>query len=183
MAAGKLWREASSYAELCELGARFLEGDLDTFPGWGADDTDEETDEISGLLAAWCRRGFLTVASQPGEPDGPGHDGRLERRRAFVTGFVDEHAAERLASLSGELLVILDRCPDEMPLGLRGEDVFLALGPDAPEAELALFEQALCAAACADLRRQRWACVVDPTWGRVESLWSSLAAVLARPYP
>ena len=74
------WLTAQSYAELCALGARFLEGDLDAFPGWGAADTDEETDAIEDLLAAWCRAGFLTVASQPGEPDEPGHDGRLERR-------------------------------------------------------------------------------------------------------
>jgi hypothetical protein len=183
MTEGDLWREASSYAELCELGARFLEGDLDSFPGWGADDTDEETDEVSGLLAAWCHAGFLTVASQPGEPDGPGHDGRLERRRAFVTGFVDGPAAERLAAQEDELIVVLDRCSDELPLGLRGEDVFLALGPEAPEAELAIFEEALSPAALADLRRQRWVCVADPTWGSVETLWSSLAAVLGRPYP
>ena len=31
--AARAWREARSFAELCELGARFLEGELPFFPG------------------------------------------------------------------------------------------------------------------------------------------------------
>jgi hypothetical protein len=35
-AAEQAWREAASFAELRALGARFVAGELDFFPGWGA---------------------------------------------------------------------------------------------------------------------------------------------------
>ncbi len=177
------WPAAETFEDLCELGARFLEGDLDHFPGWGASAVDDETDEVAALLAACCRRGFLTVASQPGSPDGPGEDGRLERRRAFVTGFVADSAVQVLGSLvDRDLVVVLDRC-DELPLGLRGSDVFLALGPGAREAELDLFASELGPAGLAALETARWACALDPEWGRDDRLWPALAAAFGTPYP
>ena len=57
------WRAATRYEELCSLAAAFLTGGIDHFPGWGAGDTDEETDEVEGLLTSCCLGGFLAVAS------------------------------------------------------------------------------------------------------------------------
>lgn len=176
------WRAATTFEDLCARAAAFLEGTLDHFPGWGAPDVDEETDAVAPLLAACCRAGFLTVASQPGSPDTPGADGRIERRRAFVTGFADAPAAGALADLQGRGLVVeLDRC-EELPLAVRGEDVFLALGPGAREAELELFAADLGPAGIAALRASRWAVAADPEWGRDGHLWPALATALGTTY-
>lgn len=177
------WQAAGSYRELCELAARFVEGDLQHFPGWGAPDIDEETDDVSDLLACYCRAGFLTVASQRGSADEPGSDGRIERRRAFVTGFIDPELSASLLGLAEQgLLVLLDTC-SELPLGLRGADAFLALGPGAREAELKLFDEDLGPAGRAAVGAARWVALVDPEWGRDDHLWSALAAALETPYP
>ena len=69
------WTEAESFEELLALTARFLAGDPIGFPGWAVDETDEESDELLTVLMAANRAGLLSVASQPGAPFGPGHDG------------------------------------------------------------------------------------------------------------
>jgi Domain of unknown function (DUF6919) len=177
------WRAANDFPELCELGARFVEGDLAHFPGWGAPETDDETDRVADLLAAACRAGFLTVASQLGSEDEPGADGRLERRRAFVTGFIDPVLGPALEDLGTRgLRVVLDQCT-ELALGLRGADAFLALGPGAREAELELFGEDLGPAGRQALDGTRWIAIVDPEWGRDDHLWTGLAAALGTPYP
>lgn len=175
------WGRAETFRDLCELGARFLEGDLDSFPGWGAADVDEETDDdFADLLADCCRAGFLTVASQPGAADAPGHDGQVERRRAFVTGFADAGRVEALGALPG-LTLTVDHCP-ELVLGLRGEEPFLVLGPDPRASELELFEDHLSAAGMASLARQSWVVLHDPEWGRTDRLVPALAATLRKRY-
>jgi len=177
------WRAATRYEELCSLGAAFLAGDHAHFPGWGAKDTDEETDDLSDLLAACCRAGFLTVASQPGAPEEPGADGRPERRRAFVTGFAMGPTAEALLGLGDQGLLAAHALTEDLPLGLRGDEVFLALGPGAREAELELFAHDLGPAGLQALSDARWVCVVDPAWGRDDHLWPALAAAIGTPYP
>lgn len=174
------WRAATRYEDLCRLGAAFLGGELDHFPGWGAADTDEETDALEDLLVACCAAGFLTVASQTAGPEVPGADGRPERRRAFVTGFV---RGLDLGPLADAGLLVASELDEDLPLGLRGDDVFLALGPGAREAELALFAEDLSPAAQAELAAARWVCVADPEWGRAEHLWSALAAQVGTHYP
>ena len=177
------WRAATRYEELCSLAAAFLTGGIDHFPGWGAGDTDEETDEVEGLLTSCCLGGFLTVASQRGQPERPGADGRPERRRAFVTGFMDPGAAAALSGVREAGLRLVHDLEEDLPLGLRGEDVFLALGPGAREAELELFAHDLGPQGLSALQGARWACVLDPTWGRDDRLWPTLAAALGTPYP
>ncbi len=177
------WLAASSYPELCALGGAFLTGDLGHFPGWGAPETDEETDGVEQLLVACCQRGFLTVASQRGEGARPGEDGRPEERRAFVTGFVDEQALELLAGLEGPDLMLARNLKQDLPLGRRGDELFLALGPDARESELTLFAQDLGPQGLAALESTQWVCLVDLIWGRDDHLWPALAARLGTPYP
>jgi hypothetical protein len=61
-----MWRRARDYVDLCECAARFAEGRLTSFPGWGAPGLDAESQPLAALLAGLCRAGFLTTASQPG---------------------------------------------------------------------------------------------------------------------
>lgn len=177
------WRAAASFPELCELGARFVEGRLAWFPGWGAETTDEETDAIAATLAALHRAGFLTVASQRGVPDRRGADGRIERRRAFVCGFADGRAAEALHALADPRLAVAtfgatEEGGAELPVGLRGGEPFLVAGHAAGPRELELFAHDLSPAGMAALRAARYAGVVDLGWGRDDLLWKLLAAAL-----
>ena len=180
--AARAWREARSFAELCELGARFLEGELPFFPGWGAPEPDEETDDLVSLLAAANRAGFLTLASQRGAPDEPGADGRTERRRAFVCGFAEEATARTLEQLTagGELEVA--REGQDLTLGLRDEDAFLVVGSEAASRELEIFAEQIQGDALNSLRDARYVCLADRAWSRDDRLWPRLAEALGIAY-
>ncbi len=177
------WRAARGFGELCELGARFLEGCSVGFPGWGAEEVDEETLPLVPLLAAANRAGFLTVASQPGAPGRAGADGRLELRRAFVCGFASRGMEQTLRDLAREPGLLLGSQGEaETPLGLRGGETFLALGPGAASAELEIFADHLCTQALGALRQARWVALIDTEWGRDDRLWPALARALGVPY-
>lgn len=180
--AARAWREARSFDELCELGARFIEGQLPFFPGWGAPETDEETDGLESLLAAANRAGFLTLASQRGAPESPGADGRAERRRAFVCGFAAGATARSLErlTLDGELEIASE--DEDLTLGLRGEDAFLVVGSDAASQELEIFAGHLHQDALSTLRDARYVCLADRTWSRDDRLWPGLAQALGIAY-
>ena len=181
------WLSARTFAELCELGARFVEGEIASFPGWGSTATDEETDVVAAELAAINRGGLLTVASQRGASDRRGSDGRIERRRAFVTGFVAPTRADALAGLEPAGLHVsaygaLETAGVEIPVGERAGEAFLVAGGAAGPAELELFRDRVQRSALEALGRARYVWVVDPEWGRDDRLWSTLADVLATPY-
>ncbi|MFJ3673700.1 DUF6919 domain-containing protein [Streptomyces sp. NPDC090106] len=61
------WRSARTVADLGELMALWLEGELGSWPGYmpgcGPDD---ETTHLVPTLAALCRAGYVTTQSQPG---------------------------------------------------------------------------------------------------------------------
>lgn len=86
------WGDAQSFGDLCELMARFLEGEGDEAPGCGP--VEAETKALIPYLSAFNRVGFLTMCSQPGElsPEW--------RQRAFVDGFALEETARRIARLA-----------------------------------------------------------------------------------
>ena len=177
------WSRAASFAELAELAARFLEGELEAFPGWGAPDVDEESDPIVRTLARCCRAGFLTVASQPAGAMRPGADGRCERRRAFVSGFASSSAATRLGTLRSRGLRVaiaparvLGTDPGP-PVGLRDREPFLFAGHGAGPIELELFAGRCSDEAVAALTETSWVVVHDPDWDRDDRLWSALHGV------
>ncbi len=178
------WSRAGGFEDLCALAARFLEGELATFPGWGAPDVDEETDALVDLLADWCRAGFLTVASQPAGCTRPGADGRRERRRAFVCGFASAAAAERLAGLvAGGIEVRVQPAQDGAgapgpAVGERGADPFLFAGHGAGPVELELFAERCSPESLEDLRGTAWVVIHDPVWNR-DALWPALRTLLA----
>lgn len=177
------WRAAAGFEELCELGALFVEGRLQFFPGWGACELDRESAAIAPLLAAVNRAGLLTLASQRGSPEAPGADGRPERRRAFVLGFARVPTVERLEELARRGLEVLRGTGQGrvLPLGLRAGEPFLVADPGARPTELAIFAEHLAPAALAELSAAELVWVVDPEWGRDERLWPALAEALGAP--
>ena len=78
-----LWLAARSFDDLCRLGARFCRGEIAAFPGWMAPELDDESGVLAPMLARLCDAGFLTLASQPGRPARPAHDGKPCVQRAF----------------------------------------------------------------------------------------------------
>jgi hypothetical protein len=181
------WRRARTFAELCALGARFIEGELPLFPGWLATDIDEETDPLVRYLGAFNRAGFLTLASQPGRPFAPGHDDRVCAQRAFVTGFATEIAARGLEqlALATDLYVAVyavdERGGYRVPVGTRGGVPYIWSGYAAGAEELELFEEHVSGEGLAALSQARYVSVIDLAWGRRRHLWSHLARVLCPP--
>ncbi|MGH9971900.1 MAG: DUF6919 domain-containing protein [Pyrinomonadaceae bacterium] len=97
-----LWHEASTFDELCELNARFIEGEIDFSPTYGAGSLDDESKPLISYLAALNRAGFFTTCSQPGE------DHRHSKQRAFVDGLALKDTALRIEriSLTSDLYVM-----------------------------------------------------------------------------
>lgn len=167
------WLKAQSMADLLSLTRLFLQGEVAVFPGWGASDTDEETDDFEGALLDANRGGLLSVASQPGSPFGPGFDGRTVGGRAFVGGFCTEAALGPLvaAARAGQILAAVERPGaavlwPPIPAGLQGGSPYLILGPGAREAELEIFGEAVGKRALAELKEAPFLWLVDPVWGR-----------------
>jgi hypothetical protein len=78
----RVWGAARSLAGLGELTAQWLEGAIDSVPGYCGGPA-EETRGLVPVLAAANRAGFVTDCSQPGGR-GPGWE-----QRAAVSGFAD----------------------------------------------------------------------------------------------
>jgi hypothetical protein len=167
------WRDARTFRELCALGERFVRGEIRAFPGWNAPDLDTESDEIAECLARACRAGFLTCASQPARPD----------QRAFVAGFADEAAAQRLTRMSKALDVRLfgarwSAVGVAEPVSRAAGRFHAFAGHDARIEELACFADEVGPEALEALRASVYVSAFDPEWGRRELLWTELMRVL-----
>ena len=173
-APGGPWASASSFAELLALTERFLRGEAIGFPGWASAETDEESDDMQETLIAANGAGLLSVASQPGAPFGPGHDGLTWGGRAFIGGFAGPASASAIeARADAADLWVKDgerEGPFSIPAGLRDGTPYLLLGSDAKGQELELFEDRVTDAALAALAEARFLWVIDPAWGRRERL-------------
>lgn len=178
------WAAARDFAELCELGARFIEGRLQFFPGWLAPLLDAESEPLEGRLARLNRAGFLTLASQPGRPPGPDHAGRTVSQRAFVTGFAAAGTARRLEQLgvASDLYVASFAAHEQggyrVPVGVCAGEAFCWSGYAAGPEELDLFEEHVDPGAWRALAECRYVCALDPVWGRDDTLWPALSAAL-----
>lgn len=177
------WRAAGSLDDLLGLTTDFLEGRRGFFPGWGGGSTDEESDSLLPALRGALDHGLMTVASQPGAPFGPGHDGLTWGGRAFVGGFaLEDTGLSRLAdaALRAGLLVLAEESAadaDRAPFvaGLRDGVPYLVLGPGARSQELEIFEDHLAPALYAELASRPFLWIVDPAWGRRDRLSGVLA--------
>jgi hypothetical protein len=170
-----MWRRARDYVDLCECAARFAEGRLTSFPGWGAPGLDAESQPLAALLAGLCRAGFLTTASQPGTAIAR----QGYQQRAFVAGFLD---AEALATLPSSGLCIAGIRSVALSRDGRGARVIGRAGTQ--EQELQLFRDAVPRRAWLELGLRAHVTLYDPVWGRNERLWTSLAEWISeRPAP
>ncbi len=137
---------------------------------------DDESDALEGTLLAAGAAGMLTVASQPGGPFAPGHDGRHWGGRAFLGGLLEPARVEALrARAQGSGLWLFVETPEpgpsfSVPVGLRDGTPYLILESGARAAELEIFEAALGRRAYAELARCALVWVIDPVWGRRDRL-------------
>lgn len=179
-ASRRRWLDAHTFDDLCALTAAFLDRRLDTFPGWGAPEPDEETDSILARLATLNRAGLLTLASQPGFEGQV--DGRAVRQRAFVTGFGSADVTRRL--LVGSGIEVRAWGPHGRATGsvpAIGEPMTLVdgtarvlAGHPARDAELALFQDEIGPHAFRALGQKAYLAAWDPVFGRTTFLWDEL---------
>jgi len=179
-----LWQQASSFQELCELTARFIEGTIKYIPGYCAETLDEESQPLVHYLAALNRAGFLTDQSQPGFDEGH------SKQRAFVTGFASEAVAARIQrlSLTTDLYISVTR-PGEMngcrmPVTIEVFRPLTCAGDPGIDEETGAFIElqhygAVCGpTAFQELQEVCYISVIDLCWGRTGYLWNELAKEL-----
>jgi len=192
------WQSARTLADLGELTARWIEGDLQSQPGYyGPSDLDDPA-RLVPLLAKLNRVGYMTTQSQHA-CCGPGYDGAHWEQRAAVEGFIAGTAAMRAFASAvggagaGMLLVLHSpdtlprwryRFGDAVPVTAREgractwfgaqlprrhiRDPHIGYGDCHPDAV-----RALCKA---------WqVTVTDPEWGRRELLWQVLERFISSP--
>jgi hypothetical protein len=92
-----LWANARTLDDLAKLTAQWLEGDIDSQPGYyGKVDVDEDiAPGLKDALVALNRAGFLTNSSQAGF-DGEAWGGHYFEQLAAVEGFTDADTTQRL---------------------------------------------------------------------------------------
>ncbi|MFF7023025.1 DUF6919 domain-containing protein [Streptomyces klenkii] len=181
------WEAAGTLGELGELMALWLEGKVDSRPGYAARfGPDEETVGLVPVLAACNRAGFVTDCSQPGVT-GPGFDGRLWSQRAAVEGFVgDKVLLDRIRSAGSRAgLTVIAEMADGRHRGVivtraGGEDCTGFGRTMSPRHVRHIFQG--CNRQALDALVGAWqVSVVDPVWGRNDVLWPVLSrAVGAR---
>jgi hypothetical protein len=177
------WYTALTLHDLGELTAQWLEGKIASIPSVVPDTgPDEETIPLIPLLAAANRAGYFTEFSQPGEDD----DGWIQR--AAVSGFASPatFAALCTAAAHTDLMITVARAGDDdwgptatVSIDNGSENTCTGgamssavihgnygphLHPDAL--------QAICDA---------WQItLIDPQWGRNDTLWPVLATFAAQ---
>jgi hypothetical protein len=175
------WRAARGFDDLCELGARFVAGELGLFPGWLASTTDVETDALAPALVRLNRAGLLTLASQPGLI-GHAHDGAALAQRAFVTGMLRPDLAPRVLAHGSEAQIALHvrggARAEPVAVATRGGVAYVFTGHNAFEEELVCFEDWLAPEALSALEHALYLTAYDPLFGRNDYLWSALESAL-----
>jgi len=178
----KRWASAHTLADLGNLTALWLEGEIASQPGYAANcGPAEETADLVPVLAALNRSGYVTDASQPGYDEGGW------QQRAAVEGFTTPDVAEHLRTVAQDArLFVRLQCASRwrnhyahaitvtrnggrpytrfgVQLSRRQiRDAHLGYGACRPDVVRAL---------CGALR----VTVVDFEWGRDDALWPVLA--------
>lgn len=172
-----LWELARTLADLGDLTALWLEGEITYLPGYGNDRPDPETTQIMTALVAMNRAGFWTDCSQPG----------TEEQRAYVSGFCTEDTANaiRAATIDTELIVLaapalLDRWTD-VPI-TRDGGVEWTWGGCHSGAAAGDYAEHLPNAVEA-ITESHYVEVIDPRWGRNDLLWDVLVSGLRDRQP
>lgn len=179
--AARLWREAKSFGELCELNAQFIEGEIDYSPTYGASSLDEESGPLLTHLAALNRAGILTLGSQPGQDHGH------SKQRAYLDGLALKETALRLDRLSmTSNLYIMTTEPGRyngctMPITIDEFRPHSWGGASHLDDETGMFPEVVhfekyCSPSAMQELSEAWeVCVIDLCWGREQYLWDVLA--------
>ncbi|MCX5253598.1 hypothetical protein OOK27_05345 [Streptomyces canus] len=172
-------------ADLGELMAGWLEGDLTVWPGYAVSGPDDETAGLIPVLARVNRAGFVTDQSQPG-CDGPGHDGARWEQRAAVSGLVaDQGLMLALARVAeAHRLTILVRGVDDQTwidgvtaTRVGGED-YTSFGARLTHRDLRHIWRGVSGTALDAIAEALQVTLIDPEYGRNDRLWTALDEAL-----
>ena len=177
-----LWREAHCFAEICQLAARHIEGEL---PSPSGEKLDSESTPLLQYLAAYNRKGYWTDCSQPRDL------GTDYRQRAFVTGLAKEELSIRIAKLTLYSDLIVLAFPPKggsgchIPVTVSEFQPFTWAGMNGDE--MIEFYRDICSVSAMSELEDLWSVtVIDPVWGRNDCLWQRVAEELcydAAPHP
>lgn len=183
----RLWQSANTVADLGGLMARWLEGDIKSWPGYAPNyGPDGETRSLIPTLAALNRAGFLTDSSQPGEM-GPGFDGAWWSQRAAVSGFVaDRELLARLlvAAADYALLTVVTGgqevyWPEPIPVTIRNSETVTDFGAHLGRRDLRCMWPTLNATAFTAVEAAWQVTIVAPDFGASgQRMWPVLATAL-----
>jgi hypothetical protein len=185
------WADAHTLTDLGELTARWLEGNLPAgHPNYGlpgeAVGPDPETEPLVPTLAAANRAKFVTITSQPGEPDETGYDGAWWQMRAAVEGFTDLATLTRLdQAVQGhpDLLLIGHRSWSKrpssgVPVTLRAGLAYTSFGWRMTKRYLRFAYSGCHRDALAALYGAWQVTLIDLVWSRDTKLWPLLTDAL-----
>ncbi|MGW0955385.1 DUF6919 domain-containing protein [Streptomyces sp. NPDC002545] len=177
----RLWKSAKTVADLGELMARWLKGEIASCPGYQPRfGPDEETAHLVPSLAALCRAGYVTTQSQPGFA-GTGADGLWWEQRAAVELVVTDPAL--LHRLLGAVRAagMLVRVNDHRRGGVQDEPVIVttrdgepvtAFGGRIRRADMAIQWTALDRGLYEQVAHGTYVSIVAPEYGPAgERLW------------
>lgn len=126
------WNSARTVADLGELMALWLEGEIASRPGYQPRfGPDEETAHLVPVLAALCRTGYVTTCSQPGliELD---VEGRWWEQRAGVQLVVTDRALQRRLVEAVRAAGMIVRVNDYRRGGVQGPPVVVTMADGEP---------------------------------------------------
>jgi hypothetical protein len=189
-----LWASARTLADLGELTARWIEGDLASQPGYNGP-SDIEDPALVPLLAKLNRAGFVTTCSQIGE-DGPGYDGAHWQQRAALEGFASTELARHLYNTTWPAGLFAVACdPARLPrwryryreavvVTRRNGHAVTTFGCHLPRRHIRddWLGYGMCHPDAVHALCTAWqVTVIDPEWGRPDLLWPVLAGALTPP--
>lgn len=181
------WHAATTLRDLGELTALWLEGQIDSQPGYQPGfGPDEETTDLIPVLARLNRIGYLTDCSQPGRDPGAGYDGATWCQRAAVSGFAEPAVADAIAATASAAGVLVytaavsrwDHLGDRIPVTTRAGRPCTAFGGRRSRRGLKFqYEDCSDAAVNAVLGAVQLT-IVDPEWGQRDTLWTLLDGII-----
>jgi hypothetical protein len=181
----RIWRDVRSIGELGAAMAGWLEGRIDSRPGYVPRcGPDEETAHLVPVLARLNRRGWVTTDSQPGLV-GPAFDGRLWEQRAAVQGWAatDDPLLSRIVRTARSAGLIVTAYGPGRTVGPRhgllatrwGGEPHTGFGGRPSRFQRRTELEGIGRPARRELAREGVAlAVIDPVWGRDTVLWSAL---------
>ena len=190
------WAQARTLADVGELTALWLEGEIVHQPGYGDPrpgeeiGPDPETRDLVPVLAACNRAGFATNGSQPGEVIAGDGDGWPYEQRSAVEGFCDAVTLGRLRdAVAWSGLLVVEHDPAALPRrrysAERAVPVSRAAGQEVTGFGVQLSRRDLCHGHVGYGECHRDAVeaicgawqvtIIDPEWGRNDVLWPALA--------